>query len=349
MPKSITEQEIADIINDIKGVAEESKEEIAETPVEEKEITEIEGVEQAAEVSTEEKEAESKPEGQEPSESEDEDFKNLDPELREALSKADAATKKAQINAFNKMRANFDRKQTEFGQKKKFAETVEQTFTKYGLDVNNGLKEVENLIQFQRELKRNPKAAIEDLKTIFNVKDEIRAGSPEESIDEEAFDSNNATDIERLLYKQIQEANKKSQALEQELKKVSKKTELEEEQKYLNEILQVKNAKNQDGQPKNIYFDELLPEIEKLSYIYPNYSTQQLYDKALRLNDDIYNKSIQEVAEKERLKLAREREEALKKAKLTNSQSMKSSVDSRKNTSLEDIYDQILSKNNIQV
>lgn len=332
MSKSITEQEIADIINDIKGAVEEPKEEIkeevAEAQTEEKEIIETEGVEKAAEVSTEEKEAESTPEGQEPSAGEDEDFKNLDPELREALSKADAATKKAQINAFNKMRANFDRKQTEFGQKKKFAETVEQTFTKYGLDVNNGLKEVENLIQFQRELKRNPKAAIEDLKAIFNVKDEIRAGSPEESIDEEALSY--ATEVEKLLYKQIQEANKKSQALEQELKKVSKKTELEEEQKHLNEILQVKNAKNEDGTPKNIYFDELLPEIEKLSYIYPNYSTQQLYDRALRLNDDIYTKSIQEAAEKERLKLAREREEALKKAKLTNSQSMKSSTDSRK-------------------
>ena len=273
----------------------------------------------------------------------EEEFKNLDPEVREALSKADAETRKAQANAFKKMRASFDRKQTELGQKKKIAEQAEQVFQEIGIDPINGLSQVKNLLNFERELERNPKKVIDLLKTRYSVKDEV-AGSNENNLDESLL-----TDEERVIYKQQQDIKKTLESLVEENRKLKEQKESEEVEKARREIINLKAAKNEDGSPMNPYFDELASEIGKLANLYPSATLQDLYSKALRLNDDLYKKSIEEVALRERKRI--EKEEAAKKAKNLNSQTLKSSTRSTSKPSLDDelsnIYDRAIQSGNL--
>jgi len=63
--------------------------------------------------------------------------------------------------------------------------------------------------------------------------------------------------------------------------------------------------------------------MERLSTLYPKDNIEKLYNKALRLNDEIQQKIEEDKRKKENNFLTKRQEEALLKAKTINSQSLK--------------------------
>ena len=330
------EQKFDKILETGKEVVEEVKSE--EPVVVEKEIIEELGVEKAAVESESQQEQKTvSSEGDEiPSEFEEE-LKNIDPELRAILLKADAETRKTQLNAFKKMRSSVDKKMTELGQKKKIAETAEELFQKYGVDAASGLSQVERLILFEKELEKDPRTIVEALRKKFNL-DDASSGS------EEKLDETYLSEEEKFFNKKIQKIEKTNEFLLEENRKLKDSKELEEVERAKKEIVEFRDRKNEDGALQNPYFNELFGDIGKLTVLYPNDNIDKLYNRALRLNDDIYNKSIEDVKERERVKILTDKEIALKKAKSMNSQSFKSSSRSDGMQSLDDRLGNILEK-----
>lgn len=309
-----------------------------EKPVEAevKQNSEEEGVDNAAESSQEADKSEDT-EGQTPSDEFEEELKNIDPELREALSKVDAEVKRAQLNAFKKMRSNFDKKQTEFGQEKKLAETAKQLFQKHGLDPVNGISQIEKLIHFEKELEKDPKRVVALLKQKFNLQEEHRSGSEE-------LDESLLTDEEKLLYQKQKNIEKTVETLVEENRRLKELQERKEIEAARAEIERFKTSKNDDGSLKNPYFDDLIDEIGRLTSLYPNDNIESLYNKALRLNDEIYQKSLEDAKLKERTRILSEKERALSKAKSINSQSIKSSPKSMAQPTLDETLLAILER-----
>lgn len=304
----------------------------AETRAEAQQDNEKEGVDNAAANSIEEESPKANEEGSEeaPSDEWDEEFKNLDPEVRDALLKADAETRKAQANAFKKMRANFDRKQTELGQEKKLAETTKQLFQKHGLDPALGLSQIEKLIHFERELEKDPKKVINLLKQKFNLHDEKVSGSNDE------LDESLLTDEERILYNKQKNIEKTLESVVEENRRLKEEREREDIQKYQQELINFRDAKNEDGSLKNPYFDDLLDDMAALEKIFPKDTPEKLYNKALRMNDELYSKSLEDAKSKERNRIESEKKKALDKAKSINGQSLKTSPKSIAPLSLDD-------------
>lgn len=322
--------------NEILGEAAEVKDETPAEPTEQtEEKNKDEGVDTAESKAGEPKEEVE--EGETPSDDLEEELKNIDPELKEAILKAPPELRESQIKVFKKMRASVDRKHTELGEAKKLAETTKEFFKQYGLDEKKGLDQVKNLIELERQLKNNPKETIKTLQNLFKVTEEDKSGSEEE------IDLDSLTDNERILYNKIKKAEEEAKLAKQEAKKFKELSEKEQNDLILNEIDQFRSASNEDGSPKNPYFDDLLPEMERLSAIYQKDNVEKLYHKALKLNDEIASKIEEDKRKKEGQFLTKRQEEALLKAKSINSQSVKhKSTSGSQQKSLDDKLLEIL-------
>lgn len=322
--------------NMLKEAEPEKKEEV---PAEVKQNSEESGVEEAADDSkTKEETTESEQEGGEeeaPSDELDDEFKNLDPEVRDALKKADAETRQAQANAFKKMRASFDKKSTELGQKRKLAETAEQIFQRYGMDPSVGLSQVEKLIRFEKELEKDPRHVINLLKQKFDIKEEKKSGSDE-------LDESLLTDEEKVLYSKLKNSEKQIEELRRKQEDDAQRIQREEIERARREIEAFKSQTNEDGSLKNPYFDELIEDIGRLTDLYPKDNIAKLYERAVRLNDDVYTKSLEDAKKREREKVLREKQEQVNKAKAINSQTAKSSPKTVAKPALDDILLSIL-------
>lgn len=325
--------ELDNELNQILGETAEVAEAPAETSTQEEVKNKEEGVDTAE---TEEKSESEIKEGETPSSDLEEELKNIDPELRDAILNAAPELRESQIKVFKKMRASIDRKHTELGESKKIAETTRELFKQYGLDERKGFDQIKNLIELEKKLKENPKAVIKNLQELFNVSEE-KSGSEEE------IDLDSLTDNERILYNKIKKAEDEAKLAKQEAENFKKLNEREQQDVILKEINSFKNAVSDDGSLKNPYFDDLLPEMERLSAIYPNDNVEKLYHKALKLNDKIHEKILEDKRKKENGLLTKRQEEALLKAKSINSQSLKhKSSSSSQAKSLDDVLLDIL-------
>lgn len=322
-------------VEEVKEIKEEASESVDEQDVIEN--SEVEGVEEAAETSKEEAQKEDEGGDNIPPELEDE-LKNIDPDVRESILNADPKLRDSYIKSFKKMRASVDRKLTEFGKEKKIAETTKDLFKKYNLDEVKGFDQLKNLVEFEKKLKQDPKSVIKSLQDMFKVED-VKSGS-EKEIDIEEF-----TDNELTLHKQIKKIEEEANKAKEEFNNIKRVNENREQELLVKEIISVRDATLEDGSLKNPYFEELIPDMENLSGLYPNLSTQQLYNKALRVNDDIYEKSIADRTKKDLSEKFLEKEEAIKKAKNINSQSLKHKSSSvGPDLDLDDILGNILDK-----
>lgn len=310
--------------------------EVVETPAETSEQEEVENKEEGVESAESDQDAQQEEGGELPPELEEE-LKNIDPELKDAILKASPELRESQIKVFKKMRASIDRKHTELGESKKLAETTKELFKQYGLDEKNGFNQIKNLVEFERKLKQDPKSVIKSLKEMFKVEEENKSGSAEE------IDLDSLTENERILYNKILKAEEEAKTAKREAEEFKKLSQKEQDDLIANEIKSFMSATNDDGSLKNPYFEDLLPEMESLSKVYPNDNVEKLYNKALKLNDEIHQRIVEDKKKKEGVLLTKSQEEALLKAKSINSQSLKhktSSISTKK--SLDDTLFEIL-------
>lgn len=304
-----------------------------EAPAEPQEQQEVENKDEGVD-SAESNKAQA--EGDSPSDLEEE-LKNIDPDLKEAILNSPPELRESQIKAFKKMRASIDRKHTELGEAKKLAETTKELFKQYGLDEKNGFNQIKNLVEFEKKLKDNPREVVKSLQKMFKIEEE--SGSEEQDIDLDSL-----TDNERILYNKIKKAEDEAKLAKQEAENFKKLTEREQQDLIVKEINNFKSATDESGRLINLYFDDLIPEMERLSSIYPNDNIEKLYNKALRLNDEVYQK-VEEEKRKANGFLTKKQEEALLKAKTINSQSLKhKSSSSNQAKSLDDVLMDILDK-----
>jgi hypothetical protein len=289
-----------------------------ETPAEPTEQTEVNNSEEGVDTAEPKEQTQSEvKEGETPSDDLEEELKNIDPELKEAILNAAPELRESQIKVFKKMRASIDRKHTELGEAKKLAETTKELFKQYGLDEKKGFDQVKNLIEFEKKLKENPREVVKNLQKMFKI-DEEKSGSEEQEIDLDSL-----TDNERILYNKIKKAEDEAKLAKQEAENFKRLTEKEQQDLILNEIESFRSVTDENGNLKHLYFDDLLPEMERLSTLYPKDNVEKLYNKALRLNDEIQHKIEEEKRSKEKNFLTKRQEEALLKAKTINSQSLK--------------------------
>jgi len=329
----------SELENKLNTILGNNAEEITEAPVETTKHEVEENKDEGVETAESEVEEPNKDETEEQDSSDsnlEEELRNIDPELRDAILSASPELRESQIKVFKKMRASIDRKHTELGEAKKIAETTKEFFKQYGIDEKKGFDQIKNLIEFEKQLKSSPQETINSLKSLFKLEDK-QSGSEEE------IDLDSLTDNERIIYNKLIKAEEEAKIAKREVENFKKLSEREQNDLILKEINHFRSATNEDGSLKNPYFDELLPEMERLSEAYPNYNVDKLYQTAIKLNDDIAVKIEEDKRKREGFFLTKKQEEALLKAKSINSQSLKhKSSSSNNHKSLDDILLNIL-------
>lgn len=249
--------------------------------------------------------------------SEDTEFSipnNVPKELQEAIeSLSDLNVKKASLDIFKKMQGSFTKKNQEFSEQKKFADSIEEAFKTTGIEVVGDARKqlITNYLSFDKLIQQNPKEAVKRLMgyTKLSPQDFIEQASPTDDSDSEFY-----TETERKLFNTVETLNKKLAALEQQSK-------ASVDQQRVQSVQEFKEAKDEQGNLLHPHFDIVKSEMMDLADSFPNMTISQLYAKAVRLNDDVYKQTL----EAEKAKLLKEQEDKRKaeieKAKKLNRQS----------------------------
>ncbi len=239
--------------------------------------------------------------------------KNVPKELQEAIDGIeDTAVKQASLDIFKKMQGNFTKKNQEFAEQKKFAESVNEAFEAAGLkggDVKQKQQLITNYLSFDRLIESDPKRAVEQLMVYAKVdpRDFIKEfADPTDDSDSEFY-----TETEKSLLNKVETLTKKLESIEkQSLESVN--------QQRVQSVQEFREAKDESGNLLHPHFDAVKNEMMDLAEVNPHMKIGQLYEKAVRLNDDIYQETLE--AAKQRAIQEREarRQAEIEKAKKQN-------------------------------
>lgn len=307
------------IDNAINSLYESMEEKEVSSDVEVKAEAEAE-IEQEADDSPEEVEAFSFPE-------------NMPKELQESLSKLDEDAQKQGVEVFKKMQGSFTKKNQEFAEEKKLAESINKVFedNNYNVaSVEHKQKLISNYVAFDKLIVNDPKAAVKQLLDYTGLKPEDFGISqtPTDSSDEYL------TDTELKLKTQIN-------ALESQIKAITQEKAISKEREQFDIVKSFREAKNEQGELLNPHFDAVKSDMMDLADVNPNLTIEQLYAKAVRMNDDLFNKTIEQERQKALSAVEAKRREEVEKAKKLNRQSRPNSSIDSKVVDMDAIFDQI--------
>jgi hypothetical protein len=195
---------------------------------------------------------------------------------------------------------SMQRKSRELSEHKKIAESLNDVFERHGkAKVKNKISTIEGLLKFESVAEKTPKVAIRKLMRALKI-------DPEEFLNDFVYngDKLKQTDLQAEI-----------NGLKNELKSYKNKSANKEVQK---EIEAFKNTKDSKGNLKYPHFDELETEMVNLLKVSPNLTLEQLYKKAFRLNDDLYNKSLEEEKAKVKEKLKLEKAKKISKQNISS-------------------------------
>ena len=250
---------------------------------------------------------------------------NMPKELQDALSGFDEDSKKQHTEVFKKMQGSFTKKNQDFAAEKKFAENINKAFDGNGLNVRNVEQKqalVSNYIAFDKLLENNPKAAVKQMMDYAGLKpDDFGAKpTPTDSSEDEFL-----TDSEQRTKTQIDELTELVRTLTQQSTRSREATQSQEAQI----VTDFRDAKNEQGELVNPHWDIVKDEMMDLSDMNPNLTIQQLYSKAVRMNDDLFEQTIEREKKSALEAVDVKRKAGVEKAKKLNRQSRPtSSVDS---------------------
>lgn len=284
----------------------EEKEVSSETEVEAEADTEVE---QEADDSLNEVEVFSFPE-------------NMPKELQESLSKLDEDAQKQGVEVFKKMQGSFTKKNQEFAEEKKLAESINKIFEANNYNVGSiehKQKLISNYVAFDKLVSTDPKAAVKQLMDYAGIKPEDFGinQAPTDSSDEYL------TDTELKLKTQIN-------ALESQIKAITQEKAISREREQYDIVKSFREAKNEQGELLSPHFDAVKQDMMDLADANPNLTIEQLYNKAVRMNDDLFNQTLEQERQKAISSIEAKRKEEVEKAKKLNRQSRpNSSLDSK--------------------
>ncbi len=196
---------------------------------------------------------------------------NIDPSVREYVEKLESVdAQKAVIEAHNKIRANFDRKQTELGEKNKIVNRLNDKLKGYGVDNidDKTLGQIEHSIDFADKFYRNPAQTLQALAKEHNVNlNDSQTGT---SSDSDVYDF---TENERLIDEKY---NSKVSSLEKKLQDYESREQakLVEERNKL--VLDLENEVDGSGNKIRPYFNDVR---DDMSFVVSSMLSNPRYDK----------------------------------------------------------------------
>lgn len=243
-----------------------------------------------------------------PNEEPEEEIKlpeNLPPYVKDVLQEVkDKKIVDSVVKAHKNMLASMQRKSHELSGHKKLAEGLNDVFSKYGkAQVKNKIESIEGLLKFEKVAEKNPKKALRSLMNALKV-------NPEEFLNDIVYNG------DKLKEEDTQSDIK---ALREELNSY-KRNRVNEDVKR--EVEDFKKAKDSEGNLKYPYFEDLKIEMANQMKVYPDLSLEKLYEKAFRLNDDLYLKSKND--EKAKIEEQTKKKLKLEKAKKISKQNISS-------------------------
>lgn len=247
---------------------------------------------------------------------------NIDPSVREYVEKLESVdAQKAVIEAHNKIRANFDRKQTELGEKNKIVNRLNDKLKGYGVDNidDKTLGQIEHSIDFADKFYRNPAETLQALAKEHNVNlNDSQTGT---SSDSDVYDF---TENERLIDEKY---NSKVSSLEKKLQDYESREQakLVEERNQI--VSSLENETDSNGNKIRPYFDDVRDDMahhvtSMLSN--PRYDRmsdreilQEAYEVAVYSNKELRNKLVTN-------QISNTNQEQVSRAKQLNGQTVRS-------------------------
>lgn len=275
----------------------EALEEIIDSPSEENqdviETDEVESTDENRETSDEESsddvEEEESPEEAKPEEDEtnengtqkepDEDIdlpQNMPKDLRDVLEKINSKEAlQSHVDIFKKMEASMQRKSQVLSADRKFAGEIRDVFDEFGQgNIKDKVAVVKNYLNLEKQLEKNPENTLKLIMKAIRV-------DPNEFA-EKILDSQDYSMSEGD--KKLQQ---KIELLEDRLSQYETKIKRDDVRQINESIDRFKNQKDDKGNLKHPFFDELVPEMHSLAKANPDLPLDKLYEGAIVLNDGV--------------------------------------------------------------
>jgi hypothetical protein len=228
-------------------------------------------------------------------------------ELQEALKPLGEAAKKAGVDVFQKMQTSFSKKNQEFAEQKRFAEDITIALDSRGYtSASQQESAIANYIKFDDLVSADPKAAITKLMNHANLKPEDFGVGGDDHLTEDEILTNNKID-----------------ALEQKIKSLELTTSQSRKEKQVQIVNDFREKRDSSGELENPHFDLVKEDMMSLADANPNLTIEQLYNKAVRMNDELYEKTLASREKKIAEKIEAKRKSEVQKAKKQNRQSSK--------------------------
>lgn len=309
----VLEEKISDILPEDTEI-EEVEEESTENSEEKEEITSEEPTEEVEEESTEEVDSEAEENIDSEKVDLDKDLSGFKKEFRDLVKSIDDQELQSRLIEAGKLeRADLDRKRLELGESNKLSQLIDGAVKDNGLSYNksNYPQLIENYLKFDAMFSRDPKGAIKLLAT-------------QSQIDLNDFVENKATvEDSEDDYRTPEEIARDDEIkqLKERLHKIEHKSTEDAQISAQQEIESFKNTKDDNGELKYPYFDQVRNDMQVFfNGQYPDMTLEKAYNKALLLNDEFVQKRDADILAKAEQK----RKAEIEKAKKLHKQSSKS-------------------------
>jgi hypothetical protein len=246
---------------------------------------------------------------------------NMPKELQDSLSKFDEDVQREGAEVFKKMQSSFTKKNQEFAEQKKVAEEIDDTFIQAGLEVDKKTQFIRNYVAFDNLFASNPKAAVQQLLDYAGLKPEdFGAVTPPAGSSE--------SEDEYLSDAEIQTKQRINELTEQ-VSQLTKHIQATSNQAQDDIVARFRDAKDEKGELLNPHFNAVKQDMMDLAAINPKLTIEELYKKAVRMNDNLSAQIIESEKKKAIEELQAKRKAEVNKAKKLSRQSRPtSSVDS---------------------
>lgn len=219
------------------------------------------------------------------------------------------------IDAGKKQRADLDRKRLELGESKKLVETLDGAIKDNGLNYNRQQYAdlVKNFINFDALFARDPKQALEALAKQANL--DLNTLGNKSVQEDDNFDDDYLTPEEIKNAKELA-------ALKEEINQLKNQRQQEEQISAQQELINFASEVDSDGNLKYPHFEKVRATMGMFfNSSNPEMTLEKAYQKAVRLDDDLFSQTKEEILRKAELK----RKAEIEKAKKLKKQSINSS------------------------
>lgn len=236
---------------------------------------------------------------------------DFDAEELEWFNSLDDKGKKNMLSKWQKLEGGFNKKFENLAKERKIAESLNEIYKPYERDLQlAGISPIDytnRLVAADKFSRENPVEFIKWFAQSYSVDLTKLSQSPETEQDP---------------------VNKEIQTLREELGKVKQEFSQRETELVAKKIDDFRNSKDENGNLKYPYFKDAIEQMKLIHNSTGEQDLSVLYDKAIRLNDELYSKKLEQDLAK---KLAEQQKQAdLEKAKKSNT-AIKSSPNAKIN------------------